>query len=101
MDSCQRVSVFKLNNVEGKMGSKGVALISGLEVAFPASRSHLNNDDSAFKNKLFPGVRQICFQEINQVVFGSRFIKQVSLGDKGSKIFNLDFKRTVYLFVCA
>lgn len=45
LDCYQHVGILGLNNVEGKMGPKDVALISGLEVTFPTFRPHLENDE--------------------------------------------------------
>lgn len=53
-----------------------------------------------FRDIYFLGIRKVTYREINQAVFGSKFIRYVKLGDEGQSMSDLDFKRRVGLFVC-
>lgn len=57
------------------------------------------DDEPTFNDKFFPRVKQVSYHEINQTVFGCRFIKRTRPLDEGINMSGLAFKRRVYLFV--
>lgn len=57
------------------------------------------NEERSFSHIFVPCVKQISYEEINQAVFDSQFIKRMQSGDTGVKISNIDFNRILYLFI--
>lgn len=59
---------------------KDVALISGIKVFKtnfkPTEASHL-----MFKDRYFPEIKKVTYQEINQAIFCTIFIRDVKSGD--------------------
>lgn len=47
----------------------------------------------------FPGIKNVKYKEINQTVFGSKFISGVTSGDEWQSMLNLSFNRMIYLFI--
>lgn len=73
--------IFILNNKEVKMGLKNVALISIMKIVkteFKPTEAW----NPLFRDRYFLGIEKVTYQETNQSVFGSRFIRDVKLEDE-------------------
>lgn len=75
-----------------------MVLTSGLKVVKSPFRINMQSQ-SMFKNRYFPNLKRVTNQEVNQVVFGNRFMRDVKHGDEGQSMSDLDFKRMVCLFI--
>lgn len=64
----QGADIFKLNNVYVTMGLKDVVLIPRLKFINPPFRTRESDEVLYdFRNRTFPSVRQLSYQDINQV----------------------------------
>lgn len=64
------------------MGLKNVVLASGVSLFHPDFKLNVI-EESTFKGRFYPGAKQVSYEEINQAVFGSRFIKRFRSWNKG------------------
>lgn len=85
VDCYQGEGMLSLNKNAVKIGVKDAALISGLSVVNLDLKLNAF-EGPIFKDRFFSNVKQVSYQEINQLVFGNRFIKRVRTGDKGEYI---------------
>lgn len=68
--------MLTLNKNDVNMGLKDVAVMSRLRTVNPGSKPNAIKEPIV-KDRIFSRVKQVNYQEINQVVFYKRFIKMI------------------------
>lgn len=93
-----RDGIFVFNRNEIKLDLRDDPLIIGLRVVNPSSALAVMKRPFSDRG-FFSMEKSTTYQEIKQSVFGSRFIYKVRTRDDGLNMFELDFKRMVYLII--